>query len=295
MAGVPGGIGRLMSDFSIRFGYEQPKIALSIEEMPDSLRNGLWDGLYNVFFSDVATYDIIDRVDGYSRSFEEITEKIWFNFFKKPTDTRSSDPRTTRKEIREFFFSAPFNKVYEFIEFMAETKFEEVSHQRSFVDFCNRIFERELSQFRFAGETLVLISDREQVDEVAAAIDNGHSSAVSAHIRRAAELYSHYPSPDYRNSIKEAISAVEAAVRYVVGEKSTGVSKPLRKATGEFVMHPALRDGFEKLYAYTSDEQGVRHAILDEPSVTQEDARYMLVSCSAFANYLIALKIRAVD
>ncbi len=105
-------------------------------------------------------------------------------------------------------------------------------------------------------------------------------------------MYGQRPSPDYRNSIKEAVPAVEAAVSFVTGGKPDGVSRPLRKVFEQFPVHPALRDGFEKLYAYTSDAEGIRHALMQESNLTQEDARYMLVSCSAFANYLLALKTK---
>jgi len=52
-------------------------------------------------------------------------------------------------------------------------------------------------------------------------------------------------------------------------------------------MHPSLKQGFEKLYGYTSDDDGIRHALLDEANLDMEDARFMLVSCSAFVNYLV--------
>jgi hypothetical protein len=53
-------------------------------------------------------------------------------------------------------------------------------------------------------------------------------------------------------------------------------------------LHGALRSAFEKLYGYTSDESGIRHAILEDPAVGFEEAKYMIVACSAFANYLAA-------
>ena len=43
-----------------------------------------------------------------------------------------------------------------------------------------------------------------------------------------------------------------------------------------------------KLYAYTSDEQGIRHALLDQPDprVAQNEAVFMLGACASFASYL---------
>jgi hypothetical protein len=53
-------------------------------------------------------------------------------------------------------------------------------------------------------------------------------------------------------------------------------------------MHPALEAVLTKLYGYTTDEGGIRYALLDESNVGQADATYMLVVCSAFINYLVA-------
>jgi len=53
-------------------------------------------------------------------------------------------------------------------------------------------------------------------------------------------------------------------------------------------LHPALKKGFSTIYGYTSDEGGIRHAMLDEPTITVTDAKFFLVSCSTFINYLKA-------
>ena len=48
-----------------------------------------------------------------------------------------------------------------------------------------------------------------------------------------------------------------------------------------------------QLYGYTSDADGIRHALLDESDLDFEDAKFMLVSCSAFTNYLKGKAIKA--
>ncbi len=47
-----------------------------------------------------------------------------------------------------------------------------------------------------------------------------------------------------------------------------------------------MRQGFEKLYGYTSDSDGIRHAILDEPKSEQNEARYMLVRVQSLPIFL---------
>ena len=57
------------------------------------------------------------------------------------------------------------------------------------------------------------------------------------------------------------------------------------------VVHGSMKAAFEKLYGYTSDARGIRHAgDIGGPNSTFEEAKFMLVSCCAFINYLPALQ-----
>ena len=52
-------------------------------------------------------------------------------------------------------------------------------------------------------------------------------------------------------------------------------------------IHPALKSAYSSIYGYTSDENGTRHANgIGEKNATFSEAKYMLISCSAFVNYL---------
>jgi hypothetical protein len=48
-------------------------------------------------------------------------------------------------------------------------------------------------------------------------------------------------------------------------------------------------EGDTSLYAYTSDEKGIRHALLDDSTakVDEADAMFMLGACAAFVSYLL--------
>ena len=49
-----------------------------------------------------------------------------------------------------------------------------------------------------------------------------------------------------------------------------------------------LKSGIDKLYIYTNDKRtGIRHAMMDDSELpTFEEAKFMLVLCSAFVNYI---------
>jgi hypothetical protein len=50
-----------------------------------------------------------------------------------------------------------------------------------------------------------------------------------------------------------------------------------------------MKRGFLSLHGYTSDENGIRHALLEEGAakVAETDALFMIGACAAFVSYLI--------
>jgi hypothetical protein len=105
-----------------------------------------------------------------------------------------------------------------------------------------------------------------------------------AHFRKAAEELTagHYP-----DSVRESINAVEATARVL--EPSAALSSALGRLEKSVNIHPALKQGFGKLYGYTSDEKGIRHPLLDDGTakVDDTDALFMIGACAAFVSYLI--------
>jgi hypothetical protein len=63
----------------------------------------------------------------------------------------------------------------------------------------------------------------------------------------------------------------------------------LNKIKERHKIHPSLEAGFIKIYSYTSDEKGIRHALIEEPeaNVDETDALFMFSACVAFVSYLI--------
>ena len=118
---------------------------------------------------------------------------------------------------------------------------------------------------------------------------------VRTHLENSLKLLSDRKSPDYRNSIKESISAVEAICRLIAKDKNATLGQALKVVENKVGLHGALKASFSSLYGYTSSAKGIRHALglLEEPSLSFEDSKFMLVSCSAFINYLISKASKA--
>lgn len=92
---------------------------------------------------------------------------------------------------------------------------------------------------------------------------------------------------DDAGSIRESIQAVESVIRVL--EPDGDFSKALAKLEAKTKIHGALKAGFNSIYGFTSDAQGIRHALLDKASadVDETDALFMIGACAAFVSYLI--------
>lgn len=162
----------------------------------------------------------------------------------------------------------------------------------SLYQIANYYFEQEYVGYRFVDRIIVPISDQNEMNEIVEALDCKYD-AVRNHISKANILLADRDNPDYENSIKESISAVEAICEVLTGAKGkeATLGNMLKKLDNNgVVIHSGLKSAFNALYGYTSDAKGIRHAgDIGGKSSTFEEAKFMLVSCCAFVNYLIAV------
>ena len=273
-----------MTSFSQRYGYKPIKNIVQIKTIDDELRISLWNALDSFYWSKVKPQYILDGET--NRHVLWLLQHIWSEYFKLPLDTIGSSWAPVYKYLRNYYFSCSWNEVYDFIEFVANHYYND-SVNDSFRKECSRVLKREVSGYRFIGDTITQITAEEEVIEIAEALQGERAlETVVTHLKSALNLFSDRQSPDYRNSIKESISAVEAMSNLIAGKDKATLGEALKKITDKVALHPALYKSFNNLYGYTSDADGIRHALLEESKLDSEDAKFMLVACSAFINYL---------
>ena len=279
-----------MKSFSQRKGLKPVSEVVQVDSMSEELRNSLWNALDVTIWS-TKGFIVHAHSMGYSLGdIEEFSQDLWFHYFKKPIDSRPGYDDFDRgtpilKEIRNHFFACRWNEVYDFLEFVVQF----FSHSKPHLsDVLNTILESEFAGYRIVGGIAADITDEQERAMLEEALADTRFAPVTAHLERALQLLADRQNPDYRNSIKESISAVEAMARVVAGSRKATLGEALKVLERSNRLHPALKDAFSKLYGYTSDEHGIRHAMLEEPNITQADAKYFLLSCTSFVNYLKA-------
>lgn len=282
----------MMTRFSERYGYISVRDVMQLEEMDKELRNGLW----SVFFELIAATGKKGNYWVYEHSeYHHLLVNLWKRFYKLPMDkVPLANYDVSLEFIRTKFFKSKWFEVYDFLEFVAQHISYDPTLKPQFIQGCNEVLKQEMSGYRFVEDKITRVTSTEEVVEIEQAINQDASSAVSIHLRRALELLSNRTSPDYRNSIKESISSVEALCTSLTGEATLGQALKRLAADRAIQTHPALNGAFRQLYGYTSDAGGIRHALLEEDNLDFEDAKFMLVSCSAFVNYLQAKALKTV-
>jgi hypothetical protein len=276
--------------FSQRIGKRQIKTVLQVDSMDTDLRNRIWNSILE---------DFIGNLSSYNGNYEEsdlgyIYRLLWKEFFNYPMDKLPTwnsgiikvDTSDVQDMLRDWFYKAEWFEVYDLLEFFSSL--DNNGLNISFDEKCNRGLKKELSAFRVIKGKVVQITSEEEILEIEQAInDTNVWKSVNTHLVSALELLADRKNPHFRNSIKESISAVEALCKIITGNSSATLGEGLTLIEKKHFLHAALKKSFSSLYGYTSDSSGIRHALLEnDTEVGFEEAKFMLVSCSAFINYL---------
>ncbi|MBT2663610.1 AbiJ-NTD4 domain-containing protein [Bacillus sp. ISL-45] len=281
-----------MQSFSQRMGITQVRTILQTESMDHALRVGIWNVIYVHYIQCLKGGSSEGYMNSSSDAFKTAV-RVWTNHLKRPINQMPAKVRSLAEELEEYVFESEWYQVYDLIEFLAKD-----FRQINLPDKFNTILTSEMSGYRFVGNELVKITGDEEIEEIEQATVNTSATHYAAtHIKEALRLLADKQNPDFRNSIKESISAVEAictAITKVSGNEASTLGAALKVIEKEshIELHPALKQAFDKLYGYTSDD-GIRHFLKSDKQVDFEDAKFMLVACSAFVNYLTEKSIKA--
>jgi hypothetical protein len=278
-----------VSLFSQRKGLRPLQKAIQREAIDEELMNRLWSALKLVIWDNYSPRDALGYMHDDSRRLLRLVQEIWLHYFKAPVDTipdfNSGHPKSGYKILREHFYGSKWWEVYDFIEFIA--KAADQSWSERLIEVCNTFLEAENAAYRFVGNEIVEITNEQEIAAIETALHKS-TKAVRQHLTRALELLSDRKQPDYRNSIKESISAVESLCQAITGLPKGTLGDCMKLLKTQAPIHPALEGAFSKLYGYTSDGGGIRHALTEaseQPSFS--DAKFMLVACSAFNSFLL--------
>lgn len=266
-------------DIHVKGGFSERKGLKSISDVvqTESLNMRTRNRIYNM------TLEYVFGIDSNLRDY--VIKYIYIDVLSKTIDEVPFYPDEAYEIIKDIFQTVEYNEVFDIIDGIlnAFNDAEYYDYQKQeYIRNINRIFKEENVNYKIVNDEVVDIIDDNQIESIEKTLQNEYKT-VATHYSKAIEQL--YKVKDYDNSIKESISTVEAMCQIITGNDKAKLSDALKLLKGK--IHPAMNSAFDKLYGYTSDTNGIRHANgLGEGNSTFEEAKYMLISCSAFVNYL---------
>ncbi len=187
-------------------------------------------------------------------------------------------------DIKRVFTNGDYVAIFDLLQWLL---------RRSDCPVRRRSIQKNLEDSRAAyrllndGRTFVPVSSDEENDAVTRAfvdVSRSEFSGARVHLQNAAAALM---TGKWAESVRESIHSVESVARDITGEKLLSTALSELKKNGR--VHPALERGFNALYGYTSDEEGIRHPLLDssQANVDEADALFMFGACASSVSYLV--------
>lgn len=273
-----------MENFSERYGYSVPTVIV---------RGQITRPIQNCI------YNWIGSLKEYLQyKFNIIEEDVWVNWM----NMKKEDLYDTNRNFVNIILPYIDNKENEWYKKLDLVEvIISLLHKNNLIDATvdviirklNDDFERLNFAYRVVEGRIIEVTAHSEIATIEEVVQHPIDN-IKVHIDAALNLISASRQvSDYRNSIKESISAIELYVRTVTHSSTLGEALKKMERNG-VVINTTLKEGFEKLYGYTNDKRtGIRHALMEDVNApTSDEAIYMLVVCSAFINYLTKKNIQ---
>ncbi len=266
-----------MLTFSQRYGYKSS--VLQYENASETLKKRVFASFYKQEFDCV----LIDWANSTTEIEEMMIEMGVLYEYPQNDFARKRNIDALQKYImsaKEWYII--FDFIEKYLMHLSRDIAKKMSQQ------FNRILEEEASAYRIIDNLVVPLISEQEIESIETSLAIPYDS-VRMHLRKAVENFANRKNPDYENSIKDSISAVEAMCCIITENKDATLGKAINALENKGIrLHGAFKSAISSLYGYTSKEGGIRHGSIDFTDATVEDTKYMLITCSAFVNYLIA-------
>lgn len=278
--------------FSQREGEVPLPEPMRLEHVPQRFRQLVWQAIdgeikesgQDLYSSYSSSWDRDPNLGSIVQSYEfDVLGKLhdeieWYN------------PETTAHFFKgRIAYGSSYHEVLTLIEFVLRHEYDSESLRNGLIDAFDKApvayFVQEVTG-RFTIMPRMSKESGEATQQAIQAIQNADMTGASTHLRQAAE---HINAQQFADSIVDSIHAVESVSRMIDPKAKRTLGPALDSLERAKLLHPAIKEAFSKLYGYTSDEQGIRHALLnkDSPDVDLDEAMFMFGACASFAAYLV--------
>lgn len=222
----------------------------------------------------------------FNPGWKRVAMDLHVKFFKQPIETFEYGAFENQRRISSFIGRAKFDALFNFVEFLIRHRgcSAELQHDLAEAFVTSHAAYRVLD-----NDCIIAIGTEEQAAAFERAIADAESNNAAAARKQLIAAGVALRNADWAGCVRESIHAVEAVAVSLAPDKDTlGAALNVLERRGH--LNGALKSAFGALYGYSSEEKGVRHALVfsDEAKVDEADALFMLGACASFVSYLLA-------
>jgi len=252
-------------------------------EVSQELRAVLWNYIHEQI-TDSANYDSIYGHGYLGQPWDHILKQVHVYHEHRLADDFTRGLKSALAEVRRVFETGSYSDIYGWLQFVLG-----LHRSREFAERIATILKYCRSPYRIVDDEVIcpIGTDQEAATIGKAFTDLRAASGLAGSREHLKAASAELSAGNFSDSIRESVHAVESVVRVL--EPHGEFSKALAKLEAKTNIHGALKRGFAAIYGFTSDEQGIRHPLLDKgaPDVDEADALFMIGACAAFISYLI--------
>ena len=274
--------------FSQREGTAPLPEPMRLKHVSKDFRNLVWLAVGNAITQEMPLIEINEY--GMNASIRHIVLDYTIKILHWPHDQIDHSPLEHHNLLRKRILEGNYDIVLTLVEFVL---CHDHCPQQLQEDLENAFKEVPLSYAVQTINGLPTIVPRPSEESGAATqqaidtIEQSGPAGAKTHLHDAVEAIN---EQRYADAVRESIHAVESVARTIDPNASNTLGPALKSLEKAGVLnHRALQEAFSKLYGYTNDENGIRHALLDEgdADVDLDDAVFMFSACASFAAYLV--------
>lgn len=193
-------------------------------------------------------------------------ERVYSRLLVEVSDLKDQRIIATKQEVEKYF-----------TEEMNILLFEE-----------NFDYKFKNGQFERAGR----LQTQKSIKRMGAVLSSSSLSIVRQHYIKAVKFFNNIEDPDYKNSIKESLCALELCIELTTGKPaSKNFTRSIKEleGNGKLQIPPQIAESIIKVFAYRGGGQGVAHAAPNGSKTTKLEAELILNITAAYITYIVDL------
>lgn len=268
------------STFSKRYGYISSNDCVIRESLPDHIKNAIQNCFTELFIN----YNISSTSD-----------KLVADFGRYFLNLRIKNNQHKLFAPLEYVDNCDYLEWYEQIDVFEWTfnyHFEHLNEQdiqclNNCIIELNKELERHHYAYRVINGLFIEVTSDIELEAIEKSLSTNEN--IKVHLLQAiSSISASNQVPDYRNSIKESISAVGCFLRGIFGGNSLGEALKNLRSKHPNLINQFVLSAIEKIYTYTNQPNtGIRHELLTQNYIPDHsDAIFMLTEACCVINYI---------